>query len=416
MRIAIVGTGISGLVVAHHLHRRHDVTVFEAADRIGGHTNTVEVDIDGDRFAVDTGFIVCNERTYPNFLGLLAEVGVATQPSEMSFSVSDPSQGLEYRASNLSSLYAQRRNLARPSFHRMVADIVRSNRAMRTLVASGRDDLDETLGDFVARHRLSRPFVDHFLVPFGASIWSADPRTFLRFPVVTYARFMANHGLIDLRNRPAWRTVTGGSSTYVAALTAPFADRIRTRTAVHKVRRDLPGGEVELVTDAGPEQFDRVVLATHSDQALRVLADPSPAERQVLGAIAYQPNIATLHTDPRFLPANPRARGAWNFHVGADGGRSATLTYWMNRLQSLATETPLLVTLNRHDEIDPGRVLRRFEYDHPVFDAAAITAQGRRHEIQGRGGTYFAGAYWGHGFHEDGVNSGLDVIRAMEST
>ena len=413
MRIAIVGTGVSGLVAAHHLHRRHDVTVFESDDRVGGHTNTVEVDLPDGRFPVDTGFIVCNERTYPNFLALLDELGVATQPSEMSFSVSDAGTGLEYRATNLSTLYAQRRNLVRPRFHRMVVDVVRFNRALWRLVDGGVDE-EETLEAFVARNRYSPDFVNHFLVPFGASIWSADPSTFLRFPVATYARFVANHGMIDARRRPCWRTVTGGSATYVDALTAPFVDRIRIATPVRKiVRRPGPAG-IEVLTDRGAEQFDATVLATHSDQALELLGDPSTAEREVLGAIRYQPNVATLHTDARFLPATERARASWNFHVGAGDGRTATLTYWMNRLQSIPTATPLLVTLNRHEEVDPDKVLRHITYAHPVFDAAAMQAQRRRHEIQGVGGTYYAGAYWGYGFHEDGVNSALDVVRTLE--
>ncbi len=413
MKIAIVGTGISGLVTAHHLHRTHDLTVFEADDRVGGHTNTVEVELPEGIVPVDTGFIVCNDRTYPNFLGLLDELGVATQPSSMSFSVSDPAAGVEYRASNLSSVYAQPRNATRPSFQRMLVDILRFNRSLRRLVERGEAAVDESLAAFVARGRYSSAFVDRFLVPFGASIWSADPHTFLDFPVATYARFMSNHGLLDLRNRPRWRTVTGGSHTYVRALTRPFADRIRTSSAVHKVVRDRAAGEVEVVTDRGVERFDRVVVAAHSDQALRLLADPTPAEREILGAIRYQPNVATLHSDERFLPTAHRARAAWNFHVGA-ASRRATLTYWMNLLQSLPTSTPLLVTLNREAEIDPRLVHRTVHYDHPVFDAAAIRAQGRRAEIQGVDGTYFAGAYWGYGFHEDGVRSGLDVVAAVE--
>lgn len=414
MRIAVVGTGVSGLVAAHHLHRNHDVTVFEADDRIGGHVNTVAVDVPEGRFAVDTGFIVCNDATYPNFLALLDELDVATQPSDMSFSVSDRTVGLEYRATNLSTIYAQRRNALRPSFQRMLLDIVRFNAALRRLERSGDDDPTESLADFVARHRYGEAFVNRFLIPLGASIWSADPTTFLQFPVTTYARFVANHGLIDIRRRPGWRTVVGGAASYVTALIAPFAEQIRTATPVHKIVRDPDLARVDLVTDAGIEHFDRVVLATHSDQALHLLGDPSPAEREILGAIAYQPNVATLHHDERFLPVNPRARASWNFAIGAGDGHTATLTYWMNLLQSIPTSTPLLVTLNRHQEIDPAAVLRRIEYRHPVFDAAAIRAQRRRSEIQGRHGTYFAGAYWGHGFHEDGVNSALDVIRSLE--
>ena len=416
MKVAIVGTGVSGLVAAHKLHPAHDITVFEADDRIGGHTNTVDVEVDGLVVPVDTGFIVCNERTYPNFLALLDELGVATQRSEMSFAVSDPAAGLEYRATNLDTLYAQRSNLLRPSFHRMLVDILRFNRAMRSLGSSGGDDdLDTTLRDLVARGRYSQAFVDRFLVPFGASIWSADPATFLDFPATTYARFVLNHGMVDTRRRPLWRTVTGGSRCYVEALTAPFLDRIRVGEPVHKVVRGTPGvAGVEIATDRGVEAFDHVVLACHSDQALALLADPSPAERDVLGAIRYQPNVATLHSDERFLPRNPRARASWNYHVPEHGtARLPALTYWMNRLQSLPTPTPLLVTLNRHDDIAPGLVHRRIEYAHPVFDAAAIRAQRRRDEVQGRNGTWFAGAYWGYGFHEDGVVSALDVVERL---
>lgn len=414
MKIAIIGTGISGLVAAHHLHRRHEVTLFEADDRIGGHTNTVEVDLPEGRFAVDTGFIVCNERTYPTFLGLLDELGIATQPSDMSFSVSDERTGIEYRATNVNSVFAQRRNLLRPGFQRMLADILRFNHGLRRDLDAGRLDPDRSLADHVAAGRFSAQFVDRFLIPFGASIWSADPRTFLEFPTATYARFMANHGLLDLVGRPTWRTVVGGSRSYVDALTAPFHHRIRTSSPVRKVVRDRDGGSVEVVTDAGLERFDRVVLAVHSDQALRILGDPSDREREILGAIRYQPNVATLHTDGRMLPANPRARASWNFHVGAGDASRATVTYWMNRLQALPTATPLLVTLNRSGEIRPDSVLYETEYDHPVFDAAAIRAQARRGEIQGVDGTYFAGAYWSYGFHEDGVRSGLDVVDAVE--
>jgi predicted NAD/FAD-binding protein len=407
MRIAIVGTGVSGLVVAHHLHRDHDVTVFEADDRIGGHVNTVDVEVDGRRVAVDTGFIVCNERTYPNFLGLLDELGVPTQPSTMSFSVSDPAAGLEYRATNLASLFAQPGNVVRPRFLRMLRDIVRMNRVLRSI---GPDEPD-TLGQLVARHHASPGYVEDFLVPLGASIWSADPTTFLDVPAATYARFMGNHGLLDLPVRARWRTVVGGARTYVDALTAPFADRIRTSTPVRKVRRSDEGAE--LVTDDGIETFDRVVLATHADQALGLLADPTPDERAILGAVRHQPNVATLHCDERFLPSRPRARAAWNFHVGSGDGRQATLTYWMNLLQSIDVPTPLLVTLNRHDEIDPAKVFRRIEYRHPVLDGPAVAAQARRHEIQGVRGTYFAGAWWANGFHEDGVVSALDVVRSL---
>jgi predicted NAD/FAD-binding protein len=429
VRVAIIGTGVAGLVAAHTLRGAHDITVFEAADRVGGHVNTVEVEVGGRRHAVDTGFIVYNERNYPRFTTLLAELGVATQPTDMSFGVSDPARGLEYGASNLPSLLAQPRNLMRPSFLRLVTEIVRFNRAATALIADESPDhagdrlpvpvsapaREETLGEFVARGRHSPGFVRDFLVPFGASIWSADPETFLEYPARSYARFMRNHGLLQLAGRPAWRTITGGAQRYVEALTTPFADRIRLAAPVHKVVPQRQPGrppEVEILSDAGVESFDRVVLASHSDQSLRLLGDATPAEREILGAIRYQPNAATLHTDPRMLPRAPRARASWNYLVDADAS-GATLTYWMNRLQSLDADRPLLVTLNRRDAIADEHVLAEIAYDHPVFDAGAIAAQRRRHEIQGARGVYFAGAYWGYGFHEDGVQSGLEVAEAI---
>ena len=427
MRIAIVGTGISGLVCAHLLHPHHDITVFEANDYIGGHTNTVRVDLPdgrggGETHQVDTGFIVHNDRNYPNFVKLLGRLDVATQPSEMSFSVSDPRIGLEYRGTNLNTLYAQRANLAKPWFHRMLVDILRFNRAARRLVADDGTGADAhlSLDDFLARGHYSDAFIERFLIPLGASIWSADPSTFTRFPAVAYARFMDNHGLLELSGMPKWRTVAGGSQRYVDALTAPFLDRVRLNSPVRKVvrRHDGEDGiEIELMSPTyGLETFDRVILASHSDQALRLLSDASPAEHDILGAIGYQPNVATLHTDERFLPRAERARASWNYHLTGDADRGATLTYWMNRLQDLDSDHQLLVTLNRHDEIDPATVLGRYEYDHPVFDAGAMAAQARRHEIQGVNGTFFAGAYWSYGFHEDGVRSALDVCRHLGVT
>lgn len=429
MRIAIIGTGISGLVCAHRLHPHHEITLFEANGYAGGHTNTVRVDLDDETHFVDTGFIVHNERNYPHFVALLEQLGVATQPSDMSFSVTDEATGLEYRGTNLNTIFAQRRNALRPWFLRMLADVVRFNRAAKQMLRdhddpghdralSGSAGL-ESLDDFLRRGRYSDAFIDRFLVPLGASIWSAEPETFTRFPAAAYAHFMDNHGLLDLRGMPEWRTVTGGSQRYVEALTAPFVDRIRLHSPITKVVRRDPGpkaddGLIEVVSPTyGPETFDRIILATHSDQSLRLLADPTPTETEVLGAIRYQPNVATLHTDERFLPRTRRARASWNYHLSARSDNRAALTYWMNNLQGIESRHQLLVTLNRHADIDPSRVLGRYDYAHPVFDAAAMRAQRRRPEIQGQRGTYFAGAYWGYGFHEDGVRSALDVCRHL---
>lgn len=418
MKIAIVGTGVAGLVTAHRLHPRHDITVFESDARVGGHAHTVDVEVDGRTHAVDTGFIVYNERNYPGLVALLNELGVATQPTEMSFGVSDARAGLEYCGSNVNSMFAQRRNLANPAFLGLLAEIVRFNRAALGLLHDGEDaegDHNESLAEFVERRKFSRSFVERFLVPFGAAIWSADPATFTKMPARSYARFMDNHGLLELRRRPQWRTIVGGSRTYVNALTAPFADRIRTSAPVRKIvaRPETRNAtQVELLTERGPESFDRVVIATHSDQALRMLGDATPAERSILEAIPYQRNIATLHTDARMLPTNRRARASWNYAVDGRSGL-ATVTYWMNRLQSIDSRRELLVTLNRRHAIADSKVLAEFEYHHPAFDAAAISAQRRRHEIQGRRGIYFAGAYWGYGFHEDGLQSANEVVAAI---
>jgi predicted NAD/FAD-binding protein len=430
MRIAIVGSGVAGLVAARALHTRHDVTVFEADTRIGGHANTLDVEIDGQVYAVDTGFIVYNERNYPGFSALLGELRVETQPAEMSFSVTDERTGLEFRGTNPNTLYAQRRNVADPAFARMLLDIARFNRATRRLARdeprwTGADRLapkrapgdDESLEQLVRRLHCSERFIEQFLVPLGSAVWSADPRMFLAFPARAYARFMHNHGLLHLGAQPRWRTVTGGSRRYVEALVAPFARSIRLATPAHKIVTRWAGGDhqVEVLTSGGPEHFDRVIVATHSDQALRLLADPTPAAREILGAIAFQPNVATLHTDERMLPRSRRARASWNYSIVHES-RRATVTYWMNRLHSLDAPRPLLVTLNRSGDIDPSAVLAEIEYQHPVFDAKAMAAQHERARIQGDRGVFFAGAYWGYGFHEDGVQSGLEVVRLLERT
>lgn len=417
MKIAIVGTGIAGLVTAHHLHERHDLTVYEAADRVGGHTNTVRVDLADETHWIDTGFIVHNERNYPELVALLRRLGVTTQPSDMSFSVQDQASGIEYRGTNLATLFAQPRNALRPWFHRFLVEIVRFNRACRRLLVEDPSS-PQRLGDLIAREGFSYELTRLFVVPMGSALWSADPTTFLDFPAVTFARFMDNHHLLDVGGIDEWRTISGGSRRYVEEITRPFAHRVRLGTPVHKVVRGPDAGVpdrlgVELVSERGPERFDAVVLACHSDQALRMLGDPTNAERDVLGAIGYQTNRATLHTDDRLLPVARRARASWNYHVPTGANRHATVTYWMNSLQSIRSDTQFLVSLNRDHDIDPTRVIASFDYAHPIFDLAAIHAQQRRHEIQGWRGTFFAGAYWGYGFHEDGVRSALDVVARL---
>ena len=414
MRIAIIGSGISGLTAAHRLHPRHDITVFEADRRVGGHAHTVRASLDDGDFDVDTGFIVYNHRNYPVFTRLLSELRVPTQPSDMSLAVRDERHDLEW-GTNLARLFAQRRNLVRPGFVAMIGEVLRWNRLGQRVLA-GSVDVDELtpVGDVLADRHFSPRFLDWYLTPLAAAIWSADPVTVDRFPVVTFCRFLDNHGMLSLGERPAWRTVTGGSRRYVDALTAPFADRIRTGERVEAIERHADEILVRTASDPSATSFDRVVVATHSDQALGLLADADPLEKEIIGAVRYQPNVATLHTDEAMLPRNPRTWASWNVQVLPGERRQVTMTYHMNRLQSLASRHQLCVTLNRHHDIDPASVIERIDYDHPVFDAGAIAAQRRRAELQGRGGLYWAGAWWGYGFHEDGARSGSEVAALIE--
>lgn len=407
MRIAIVGSGVSGLVVAHLLRRAHEVEVFEALDWIGGHTHTVPVDLDGRTYQVDTGFIVFNDRTYPGFCRLLDQLGVASKPTEMSLSVRCERTGLEYAGGTLSQLFADRGNLVRPSFLRMVRDVLRFYRDARRLLAA--PDEKVTLGAWLAGRGYSREFVEHHLVPMTAAIWSAEPGRVFDFPALSLFRFFENHGLLSLRDRPRWRVVEGGSARYVEALTAPFRDRLHLRCPVRSVRRLADG--VELATGDGVRRrFDEVVLATHAPDALALLADPSPAERAVLGALRTQRNEVVLHTDARLLPRRRRAWASWNYHVGCeDAAGGVAVTYHMNRLQGLDAPVELCVTLNRSERVDPARVIARFSYQHPVLDLPAARAQRHHDAVSGRRRTHYCGAYWGHGFHEDGVQSALRV-------
>lgn len=407
MKIAIVGGGISGLVAAHLLHARHEIEVFESEARVGGHTNTVDVDLAGRRHAIDTGFIVYNERTYPLFTRLLRQLAVETRPTEMSFGLHCERSGLEWASRGLRSLFAQPRNLLRPSFHRMLRDVLRFNREAPGLLLHGEEKT--TLGDYLCGAGYSSEFVDHYVVPMGAAIWSAAPGDFLRMPATTFVRFFENHGLLSTRPSLPWRVVAGGSSRYVEALVAPFADRIRTGSAVRCVRRLQQGVEV---TAAGvARRFDHVVLAVHPDQALRMLADPSPVESRVLAAIRTQRNEVVLHTDVSLMPERSRAWASWNYRIPAGERAPAIVTYDMNRLQGLASEPRFLVSLNATDRIDPRQILRRFVYHHPVFDAKAIEAQKWHAELSGTRNTHYCGAWWGHGFHEDGVRSAVEACR-----
>lgn len=413
MRIAIVGSGISGLVCAHLLHGEHDLVLYESGDHVGGHTHTHDLTVGGVPLRVDTGFIVFNELTYPGFLKLLARLGVASQPSDMSFSVKDAKTGLEWNGNSLDSLFAQRANVFNLKFHRMVADILRFNGVARALAVSA-ETSDEPIGRFVERHDFSPQFVEHYLVPIGSAVWSADPARFAEFPAQTFCRFFENHRFLQLTDQPTWRTVRGGSDTYVKAILRQVGGAVR-RAAVTSVRRGVDGRGALEVTSAGlpPERFDRVILACHADEALRLLADASPQEREVLGAIPFQENAATLHTDASVMPASRRAWASWNAWVPPEPRGRATLTYDMNRLQALGAPEPVLVSLNMDDQIAPERVLKRISYAHPVYTPESVRAQRRHGEIDGVRGTHFCGAYWSYGFHEDGVQSALRVCRAF---
>ncbi len=413
MKIAIIGSGISGLVAAYRLDPDHHVMVFEANNYAGGHTNTVDVELDGERHAIDTGFIVFNDWTYPNFTGLLEELSVASRPTTMSFSVSDERTGLEYNGHSLRTLFAQSRNLLRPSFYRMLLDILRFNRESQRLVA-GLDD-GTTVGEFLLRHGYSRAFAEQYLLPMGAAIWSCPTGVFSQFPIRFIVDFYYNHGLLSITRRPTWRVVDGGSRTYVQAITLGFRDRIRLRTPVQSVRR-LEDRVLVQPRGGESESFDHVIFACHSDQALRILArDATTTEREVLPAFPYERNVAVLHTDISLLPRIRRAWASWNYRLSGDASAHASVTYNMNILQGIRSRHTFCLTLNDESRIAPDQVLRRFEYHHPVFTTQRGAAQARHAELLDSNRTSFCGAYWRNGFHEDGVVSANAVVNAIRS-
>jgi predicted NAD/FAD-binding protein len=411
MRIAIVGSGIAGLTCAYLLNRHHDIQVFEASDWIGGHTHTVDVEVNGRPYAIDTGFIVFNDWTYPNFIRLLNELGVPFKPTEMSFSVSDPVSGTEYNGHDLNTLFAQRSNLVSPAFWGMVRDILRFNRNALDDLDQGRIAADMTLGDYLTQNGYGRRFIDHYIVPMGAAIWSMSLVDMLAFPLQFFVRFFKNHGLLSVSNRPQWHVVEGGSRSYVAPLTASFAERIRLNCPVLRVERDAEG--VTLHSAAGSERFDKVVFACHSDQALALLAEPTALEREILGALPYANNDVVLHTDTRLLPKRPLAWASWNYRLGGPSEHPAAVTYDMNILQGIDSDSTFCVSLNQTAAIDPSKILGRFQYAHPQYSLAGIAAQARWQELLAAPHSYYCGAYWANGFHEDGVVSGLRVAREL---
>ncbi|MFI4977687.1 MAG: NAD(P)/FAD-dependent oxidoreductase [Solirubrobacterales bacterium] len=408
MRIAIVGGGVSGLVCANMLHSEHELVVFEAGEQAGGHANTVRVETETGVYDLDTGFIVFNDRNYPSFERLLGELAVPTQASRMSFGVSD-GVDFEYSGASPNGLFASRGHLIKPSFHRMIADLVRFNRDARELLVS---EEDPSLCEWLARRRYSRAFVQRLIVPQASAVWSADPAQMWSFPARFLVEFFDNHGMLGFRDRPRWRTITGGSRNYVEALTRPWRERLRLSTPVTGVCRH-PDHVTVSSRGYEPERFDAVVIATHSDQALALLGDPSERERELLGAIPYQRNEAVLHTDRSLLPRRRRAWASWNYHLEEGVAGRCTVTYHMNRLQSLRADREFCVTLNRTAAIDPDQIIRTMQYEHPVYMPEGVAAQSRHHEISGCNRTHYCGAYWGWGFHEDGVRSALRVVREL---
>lgn len=406
MRIAVIGAGISGMVAAYLLCQDHDVVVFEANDYIGGHTNTIDVELNGESYPVDTGFIVFNEDTYPNFVKLMRKLGVAWQPSNMSFSVQSEKTDLEYCPTSLNSLFAQRRNLLRPSFYRMLLDAFRFRREAQEILRA--NDREITLGAYLEGRGYSQTFIHHFIIPMGEAIWSADPKQFSEFPAHYFVQFFNNHGFLKVKDQPQWQVIKGGSRSYVEPLTSSYKDKVRLSCPVVSIKRHADHVEVE-PRHGEVERFDHVVIATHSDQALAMLSDPSDVEQEILAAIPYQDNLAILHTDPSLLPKRKVAWASWNYHIPREELGRVAVTYYMNMLQSLSSPVDFCVTLNRPDIIDKTKTIREFNYHHPVYAPKGPMAQKRRQEINGVNRTYFCGAYWGYGFHEDGVKSALAV-------
>jgi predicted NAD/FAD-binding protein len=410
-RVAVIGSGIAGLSAAWLLARKFDVTLYEAEGRLGGHTHTVDVTVDGITAPVDTGFLVFNERTYPNLIALFRHLGVADAGSDMSFSVRIEPDGVEWAGTSVPALFAQKSNLVRPEFWTMLRDILRFNSHSSDLVERGLLPTG-SLGEFLDRGAYGPAFRDWYLLPMAAAIWSCPTQQMAAYPAATFLRFCHNHGLLQINGRPKWRTVRGGGREYVRRLAAGLSD-VRLATPVRQIRRIAAGVEVD--SDRGCERFDHAVLGCHSDQALQMLSDADAGERCVLGSVRYQPNRVVLHTDEAFLPRSREAWASWNYASGEGraGMRPVSVSYWLNSLQPLPFKTPVIETLNPFREPDPARVLAQFEYSHPMFDGPAVEAQKRLPQIQGRRRTWFCGAWTGYGFHEDGLRSGLAVANGL---
>ena len=417
MKIAIIGSGISGLTAAWYLRHKHNITLFEANDYAGGHTATVDVEVNSGQYAIDTGFIVFNDRTYPNFEQLLMELDIQGQASEMSFSVHNDNNGLEYNGHGLSSLFAQKKNLFKPQFFHFLYEITKFNRLAKQ-TAYENIEQQQTLGDFLQQHDLSDYFTENYILPMGAAIWSSSLADMRNIPLGFFLRFFLNHGLLDIVNRPQWYVIPGGSREYVNRMLVEIEPLIKLNSPVQQVSR--LNDQVYITINDSVEVFDHVIFACHSDQALALLADSTTNEQQILSAMAYQDNEVVLHTDESILPNEKAAWASWNYHLPLISNDSQqqlpALTYNMNILQGIDAPETFCVTLNQTQDIDPSKILRQFTYAHPVFNRSSIHAQQQRHLINGIENTWFCGAYWYNGFHEDGVRSALDVIEAIVHT
>lgn len=411
--VAIIGSGISGLTTAYLLSQKHQISVFEKNDYIGGHTATVNVEVDKQNYQIDTGFIVFNNKTYPNFLKLLQQIGIDKQKTEMSFSVKSEESGLEYNGHNLNTMFAQRRNILNPKFWCFIREILRFNKLCKQALLDNQCKKYETLGKFLIEKNFSYYFSRHYILPMGAAIWSSSIEQMQAFEFEFFVRFFENHGLLNVADRPQWYVIPGGSKQYIEPLIKNFRDHIHLNSNIDYVKRVESG--VELHFENGEvKAFDDVVFACHSDQALRLLSAPSEAENKVLSGLKYKNNSVILHTDSSVLPKRKKAWASWNYNISHDQNVPACVTYNMNILQGIQSKTTFCVTLNQDDAIDKNKVLRQFNYEHPVFNAKSLKSQHARHEISGVNNTYFVGAYWYSGFHEDGVRSAVDVAKQFD--
>jgi len=407
MKIAIIGTGISGLTTAHLLHKNFDIQIFEANDYIGGHTHTIPVQTESGSYMIDTGFIVFNETTYPNFCKIMNSLGVEYQPTEMTFSVKCQHTGVEYSAHSLNTLFAQRKNIFSPVHYRMIWDLFRFRREFDSLVDHKYDN--EPLVPYLKNKGYSTRFIELFVLPITASLWSAGLDKSKNFPLGTFVRFFKNHGFLDIKNQFQWQVIKDGSQAYIPKLTEPFKNHIQLNCPVTSIKRQEE--KIVLIHKKGTETFDHVILAVHSDQALALLADPSEPEKEILGTIGYQPNDVILHTDTAILPSKESVWASWNYVIPEESQETATLSYDMNILQGIRAPEEFTVSLNQRQMIDPTKIIGTYRYDHPLYTPQVPAAQNRHNEISGVHRTHFCGAYWGYGFHEDGVKSGLEVCK-----